>query len=95
MHHDGMAFFSLPPESASSERGLLVTNHEYMDRGLLHAAEPAFAFTPKVQKEINAHGVSVCEIVRRGGAWEVVRLSPYARRITAIPVDHGPARVAP
>jgi hypothetical protein len=84
MHHDGMAFFPLPVGSDGSERGLLVTNHEYIDRGLLHAAATPFEFTPEqAQKEINAHGVSVCEVVRGKQGWEVVRPSGYARRVTA------------
>jgi secreted PhoX family phosphatase len=95
MHHDGMAFFSLPAGSNDATHGLLVTNHEYMDRGLLHPARPAFEFRPEqVQKEINAHGVSVCEIERVDGRWQVRRPSPYARRITAdtrIAIS-GPAR---
>jgi secreted PhoX family phosphatase len=83
MHHDGMAFFPLPPGSDDSARGLLVTNHEYIDRGLLHPAQPGFEFTPEqVQKEINAHGVSVCEVERRSRGWEVKLPSSYARRIT-------------
>lgn len=84
MHHDGMALFPLPLGSDGSRHGLLVTNHEYIDRGLLHPAKPGFAFTPEeVQKEINAHGVSVCEVARGEGGWEVRRPSAYARRITA------------
>jgi hypothetical protein len=84
MHHDGMAFFPLPQGSADSTRGLLVINHEYVDRGLLHPALPGFRFTPaQVQKEVNAHGASVCEIERVDGEWRVRRPTPFARRITA------------
>jgi secreted PhoX family phosphatase len=83
MHHDGMAFFPLPANSNESAHGLLVTNHEYIDRGILHPAKPGFSFAPEqVQKEINAHGVSVCELVRVNGRWQVRRRSAYARRIT-------------
>src|SRR5262249_12643268 len=68
MHHDGMAFFPLPLGSIQSDHGLLCINHEYIDRGLLHPAKPPFMFTPaQVEKEMNAHGVSVVEVLKAGG----------------------------
>ncbi|WP_295640033.1 PhoX family phosphatase [uncultured Methylibium sp.] len=79
MHHDGMHFFPV-----SATRGLLVTNHEYVDDGLLHADGLANWSADKVRKSQAAHGVSVIEIVRRrGGRWHVLRPSRHARRITA------------
>jgi len=83
MHHDGIHFFPLPHGSANSERGLLVMNHEYTDDGLLHGNGFANWSAEKVRKAQNAHGMSVIEIELRGGAWSVVRPSPYARRVTA------------
>jgi secreted PhoX family phosphatase len=79
MHHDGMHYFALD----GSKRGLLVINHEYTDDGLLHTDGMATWTAEKVRKSIAAHGVSVIEIADRGGRWEVVRPSRYARRITA------------
>src|SRR5262245_53221278 len=79
MNHDGMAFFPLPQDSQVSDHGLLCINHEYTDRGLLHPAKPPFMFTPaQIEKEMNAHGVSVVEILRAGGEWRVRRPSTLA-----------------
>lgn len=83
MHHDGMHFFPLPKGSTTSERGLLVVNHEYTDDGLLHADGMNTWSREKVFKSQYAHGLSVIEIRRRDGAWALVRPSRYARRITA------------
>jgi secreted PhoX family phosphatase len=79
MHHDGMHYFPLD----GSRRGLLVMNHEYSDDGLLHTDGMANWSAEKVRKSIAAHGVSVIEIEDRGGRWQLVRPSRYARRITA------------
>ncbi len=83
MHHDGMQYFPLPYGSASSTRGLLAINHEYTDDGLLHAGGMSNWSADKVRKAQAAHGVSVIEVEARGGRWQVVRPSRYARRITA------------
>ena len=80
MHHDGLHYF---PFEGSSTHGLLVMNHEYADDGLLHAGgmEP---WTPeKVKKCQAAHGISVIEIEMKGGRWQAVRPSRYARRFTS------------
>jgi len=79
MHHDGMHYVA----QRGSDAGLLVTNHEYTDEGLLHADGRANWSAQKVRKSQAAHGVSVIEVARRGGRWEVVRPSRWARRITA------------
>ncbi|HSV60139.1 MAG TPA: PhoX family phosphatase [Variovorax sp.] len=81
MHHDGMAFFAV--DASSSERGLLVMNHEYVDDGLLHPDGMKTWSAEKVRKSMNAHGVSVIEVRREGGAWKQVAPSSFARRITA------------
>ena len=83
MDHDGMYFFPLPAGSATSDHGLLAVNHESTDEGLLHAdgAEPWTA--EKVRKAQAAVGVSVVEVRLRDGRWEVVRPSPFARRLHA------------
>jgi secreted PhoX family phosphatase len=80
MHHDGLHYLPLD----GSQRGLLVINHEYTDDGLLHpdGLEPWTA--AKVRKAQASHGLSVVEVARGSdGAWQVVRPSPYARRVTA------------
>jgi secreted PhoX family phosphatase len=83
MHHDGIHYFPLPYGSKSSNSGLLVMNHEYTDDGLLHSDGFANWSAEKVRKAQNAHGCSVVEVREKGGQWEVVRPSPFARRITA------------
>jgi hypothetical protein len=87
-HHDGMWYFPLPLGSDSSDRGLLVVNHEYAEPATLHVgggfAENAAGYTQaKFDKEIAAHGVSIVEVEKRAGAFDVVRPSAFARRITA------------
>ncbi len=87
MHHDAIQFFPLPAMSHSSNHGLLVMNHEYIDPQLLHA-EGGFADSPlrydmaKTRKEQYAHGISVIEVKKQDG-WQICRPSDYARRINA------------
>jgi secreted PhoX family phosphatase len=98
-HNDGMHFFPFPAtgvSGVSSDRGLLVVNHEYVDPGL-HANTASYATIAITQAivdaQVAAHGVSVVEVRRQGGQWNVVRPSSFARRITgATPMTvSGPA----
>jgi len=83
MHHDGMHFYPLPGGDGNTS-GLLVMNHEYADDGLLHTDGMKTWSAEKVKKAQAAHGVSVIQVEQRGdGSWQVVRPSPWARRITA------------
>jgi uncharacterized protein len=99
MHHDGMHFFPFVEtgwfwvKRQSSRHGLLVINHEYVDDGLLHVGGQAPWTADKVKKAQNAHGVSVIEIEQKDNAWQVVRPSTFARRVTgASPIAiSGPA----
>ena len=79
MHHDGLQFCALD----GSRRGLLVSNHEYSDDGLLHAGGMQPWTAEKVAKSQAAHGVSVIEVELSGGRWQQVRPSRHARRFTA------------
>jgi uncharacterized protein len=80
MHHDGGAFF---PEDGSSNRGLWVVNHEYVDDGLLHTDGISTWSAEKVRKCQAAHGVTVALIEREAnGVWRVLP-SEKARRVTA------------
>lgn len=83
MHHDGMSFFALPLGSQTSDRGLLAMNHEYIDNGLLFPDGTANWSLEKARKGQNAMGISVVEVRRAANGWQVVRPSPFARRITA------------
>ena len=82
-HHDGIHFSRHPLTPHTPEAGLLVMNHEYADDGLLHPDGMATWNAAKVRKAQAAHGVSVIEVERKGGRWDIVRPSPWARRITA------------
>ncbi len=80
MHHDGLHWFKHPFED---DAGLLVMNHEYTDDGLLHTDGMKTWTREKVRKAQAAHGISVLEVKIKGGQVEIVRPSPWARRITA------------
>ncbi len=91
MHHDGMHYFPLGRGDKGDRRGLLVVNHEYTDEFYLHTGAYVEDYTEverlnytaeMVLKSQNAHGVSVVEIRRSDGEWEVER-SDLNRRITA------------
>jgi len=83
MHHDGIHWFNHPVDPKSSAMGLLAMNHEYADDGLLHTDGMKTWNAAKVRKAQAAHGVSIVEVEKKGAKWEVVRPSPWARRITA------------
>jgi uncharacterized protein len=96
MHHDGMHYF---PIDGSSEDGLLVVNHEYIEPRFLHAEKwkgqaidaDSVVYTAddkreddEVLKEINAHGVSVFRTAKQAdGSWAIVQ-DPHNRRITGL-----------
>ena len=73
--HDGMHYFGLSDAGAysasRSDRGLLCVNNEYVVRPYgLHASgrtSGATRVATEVDKEVNAHGVTICE-VRRGAS---------------------------
>ena len=82
MHNDGLVYF---PIRRSSREGLIVQNSEYTDDGLLFPDGQANWTAEKTAKSQNAHGVNIIHVRRGRGndrTWEVVRPSPYARRIT-------------
>jgi secreted PhoX family phosphatase len=103
-HHDGMHFF---PIDGSSDEGLLVVNHEYVEPRYMHTAAVGMAFdseaipmigeqrdADQVLKELNGHGVSIVHIRKQAdGTWGIVR-DELNRRVTALtPTDiSGPAR---
>lgn len=95
-HHDGMHFF---PIDGSSEDGLLVLNHEYIEPRFLHAekwkgqelgrSDVIYDAAGKrdddeVLKELNAHGVSIYRTTRQGdGSWAIVP-DERNRRVTGL-----------
>lgn len=110
MHHDGMHFFPIEgdePFEGSSEDGLLVLNHEYVEPRYMHASHLGQSLssgavlvndgvraTDEVLKEMNAHGISIVRI-RKGvnNEWSV-QPDSLNRRITALtPMEiQGPVR---
>lgn len=95
-HHDGMHYF---PIEGSSEDGLLVLNHEYIEPRFMHQAAQGQNFgsgsfpmidestrdTDQVLREMNAHGVSVYRVQRdASGVWAPVQGDSFNRRITAL-----------
>jgi secreted PhoX family phosphatase len=85
---DFIAYFPLPQGSQSSENGLLAINHEYTNSNLMFAGLGAGRdANQKVSKaqaeaEIAAHGMSIVEVRKSGGQWQVVEGSKHNRRIT-------------
>lgn len=109
-HHDGMHFFPIEgrsPYEGSSEDGLLVMNHEYVEPRFMHPAAVGTALdrgqvpmqgevrdADQVLKEINGHGVSIARVNKQAdGTWAVVR-DDRNRRITGLtPMElRGPVR---
>ncbi|WP_166254494.1 PhoX family protein [Marinobacter salicampi] len=91
--HDGMWFFGISDtgqyDPNRSDRGILCINHENLEDNTLHetgviSAADNSGSRPKVQvdREMNGHGVSCIEVRRNNGEWQVVRSSPYNRRVT-------------
>lgn len=93
-NHDGMTFFGLNTSTQKydaqvSDQGLLVMNHEYLQRDDLHPRGQAFdaktITEDEVIREINSHGVSIVAINKNPETQEIsVDLnSPFNRRITS------------
>ena len=82
-NNDFLGLHPLPPGSRTSDRYLLVANHEYTNTELMFP-NLARDGASKAQAEIElaAHGGTVVEIVRAGGQWKVVPDSQYARRLS-------------
>lgn len=90
-HIDGMRLFPFPATGAAgiaNARGLLVTNHEYVDPPLVNNISPASGYATAsitadmVRAQQAAHGISVVEVWKKNGVWEVKRPSAFNRRIT-------------
>ena len=75
---DGMEVFSYNGHT------LLVANNEYTNRRIIwgNRENQAFESDDDVRKGLLAHGLSVVELDSSDGHWQVVKDSPYNRRIT-------------
>lgn len=85
---DYVAFMPLPKDSINSQYGLLCVNHEYVLPHLMfpNVAKGQKEFTDdEVRVQMAAVGHSVVEVKRaKDGPWQVVKDSPYNRRISAL-----------
>ena len=98
-NNDFVAFLPLPVGSTVSDHGLLCVNHEYTNAELMFSGMTMKNKLERLTREqadieIAAHGHSVVEVRRSGGAWTVVERSPFARRISALSTEmavSGPA----
>lgn len=93
-NHDGMTFFGLNQskqnfDSTVSDHGLLVMNHEYLQREDLHPRGSTFVqediTEDEVIREVNGHGVSIVALHKNPETQEITvdLTSPFNRRITA------------
>jgi uncharacterized protein len=85
-HHDGMHFFPLDHGGKSrgpNRRGLLVLNHEYIDRTIHYTDGDAVMTQEKVDKALAGHGVTIIEVALVDGTWRHVD-SPRNRRVTPL-----------
>ena len=92
-HNDGMHFFGMNTkgrwDAKSSDRALLCVNHEAITSAFLHPngqtiVDGKRTVDSEVVKEMLAHGVSVIEVRRKAGTYEVQTDSPRNRRITTM-----------
>jgi len=103
---DAIHYFAL---DAKGQRGILCVNNEYTDEALMYPGHPGFrgavrgegrSYVRKHPETVNvsiaATGVSVIEVSRERGRWQMLKDSRFNRRITAdTPMDiSGPARGA-
>jgi secreted PhoX family phosphatase len=81
------------PLEGSSEHGILVVNHEYtnphlMFPGIVKIVEGKVDTAPLTKEQVDiemaAHGGTIVEIRNTGGKWQIVKDSPYNRRITVL-----------
>lgn len=81
---DFVGFTPLPEGSSTSDTGLLTVNHEFTNPELMFPGAPGGTELniEQTKVDIAAHGMSVVEIQKRDGKWEVNRQSSFNRRIT-------------
>jgi uncharacterized protein len=85
---DYIAFMPLPMGSSNAEHGLLFVNHEYTNGDLMRPGVKSRGENAKVadkawtEVEMAAHGASVVEVKKEGGAWKYAADSRFNRRIT-------------
>jgi secreted PhoX family phosphatase len=84
---DFIAYLPLPRGSNTADHALLAVNHEYADPyimfpGVTDETDGTALSKEQVDITLAAHGLSVIEVKKVDGKWQVVPDSPYGRRIT-------------
>jgi hypothetical protein len=90
-NNDYVGYLPLPAGSDDSTHGLLVVNHEYTNEELMFPGlgrqDSSAEFSGMTEElaniEMSAHGLSVVEIRKVDGKWQVVPESDHGRRISA------------
>lgn len=89
-NNDGMALFQ------KDGKNILACNNEYTNTKVMFGNRDSQLPENEddIIKSMNAHGISVVEITEEDGRWEIIKDSPFNRRITPItPMEiTGPAR---
>ena len=92
-HHDGMYFFGMGSSNkwskGVSDKGILCINHEAITPLFLHTsgqtpASGSRTVADEVQKEFRVHGVSLVEVNKVNGAFQVNLASTFNRRVTTL-----------
>ncbi len=83
---DFTAFIPLPHGSLSSDHGLMVVSHEYVDPYLMFPGLTSDNYRekltdPQIRTIMAAVGISIVEVKRSGAGWDVVKSGKYNRRI--------------
>ncbi|MGE0542503.1 MAG: PhoX family phosphatase [Dehalococcoidia bacterium] len=80
-NNDWIGFFPLP--GGNADQALLAVNHEYTNPEIMFPGYDSDGPTKaQVDHELAAHGLTVVEIERAGGAWSYVVGAPLNRRVT-------------
>jgi len=82
--NDFIGYFPLPRGSKNPDHGLLGVNHEHTVPELMYPDPRAIPPQDYVALEKAAHGISVIEVKKTGGKWDVVSDSTFARRLTML-----------
>ena len=83
-NNDFVTYLPLRNSINSSEHGLLVVNHEYVNSAMMHPGSPnAFNLNKlQIDTEMFAHGLSIVEIQKQENKWQAMLSSKFNRRIT-------------
>ncbi len=95
-NNDFVAYLPFQEKDKSSNHGVLAVNHEHVNSSMMHPGSPhAIGLNQeRVDTEIAAHGLSIVEIQKQAGLWNIKLDSKFNRRITPLtPMKFsGPAR---